>query len=103
MNQANDGRFLGLLGFLGFLGFLSFQDSPEYSHLAALAGLSLCSLGSLLVFVPRRRSKVKVAIAPKRKEYLGFLGSPNPGGAGLAGLAIMSGLAIDASIHARSP
>jgi hypothetical protein len=63
MNQANNGRFLGLLGFLGFRG------SQQYSHLANLAFLLLLSLGALLVFFPLPRSKVRITIEPRKKVY----------------------------------
>lgn len=55
MNHVNDGKFLGLLGFLGFLGFWGFHGSEQYPYLFNLVWLSLLSLGSFLVFVPRRR------------------------------------------------
>ncbi len=103
MNHVNDGKFLGLLGFLGFLGFLAFQGSEQYQSLSVLAWLSLLSLGSLLVFVPHRGGTVKIAVDPQKKRFLGFLsflgflgflGSANPQLAGVASMAIVSGLAI---------
>ena len=71
--RANNGRFLGALGFLGFLGFLAFTGT-RYSELTRLAWVSFLSLISLGVFLPFDKARVKVAVDPHRKKYLGFLG-----------------------------
>jgi hypothetical protein len=70
--KANNGRFLGALGFLGFLGFLAFTGT-SHSEPTRLAWLSLLSIVSLGVFIPFDKARVKVAIDPKKKKYLGFL------------------------------
>ncbi len=84
--RANNSRFLGALGFLGFLGFLAFTGT-RYSELTRLAWVSLLSLISLAVFIPFDKARVKVAIDPQKRKYLGFLmflgflsflGSSNP-------------------------
>jgi len=70
--KGNNGRFLGALGFLGFLGFLAFAGT-SHSELTRLTWLSFPSIVSLGVFIPFDKAKVKVAIDPKNKTYLGFL------------------------------
>lgn len=70
--RANNGRFLGALGFLGFLGSLGFTGT-SHSELTRLAWVSLLSIVSLGVFIPFDKAKVKVAIDPRKKKYLGFL------------------------------
>ncbi len=70
--RANNGRFLGALGFLGFLAFLAFTGT-RYSELTRLAWMSFLSLISLGVFIPFDKARVKVAIDPQKKSYLGFL------------------------------
>ena len=73
--RANNGRFLGAFGFLGFLGFLAFTGT-RHSELTRLAWVSLLSLISLGVFIPFDKARVKVAIDPRKKKYLGFLAFP---------------------------
>lgn len=72
IERANNGRFLGALGFLGFLGFLAFTGT-SHSELTRLAWLSFLSLISLAVLIPFDKARVKVAIDPQKKKYLGFL------------------------------
>jgi len=60
MEKTHDRRFLGALGFLGFLGFSGFLGSDSYQHLAKFAGLAWLSLASLLVLIPRDKSKVNM-------------------------------------------
>jgi len=102
--RANNGRFLGALGFLGFLGFLAFTGT-RYSELTRLAWVSLLSIVSLGVFIPFDKARVKVAIDPQKKKYLGFLaflgclsflGNSNPG------LAINAVFAAVAATAVRS-
>ncbi len=102
--KANNGRFLGALGFLGFLGFLAFTGT-RYSELTRLAWVSLLSLMSLGVFIPLDKARVKVAIDPRNRRYLGFLaflgflsflGNPNPDLALNAIFAAMSVMAAKA-------
>jgi hypothetical protein len=100
--RANNGRFLGALGFLGFLGFLAFTGT-NHGELTRLAWVSLLSLVSLGVFIPFDEARVKVAIDPARKKYLGslaflgflgFLGRPDPDMAINAAFAIMAAMAV---------
>ena len=60
MEKTHDRRFLGALGFLGFLGFLGILGTDSYQHLAGFAAFACLSLASLLVLIPRDRSKVGV-------------------------------------------
>ena len=60
MEKTHDRRFLGALGFLGFLSFLGFLGTDSYEHLARFAWLACLSLASLLVLIPRDKSKVSV-------------------------------------------
>jgi len=103
--RANNGRFLGALGFLGFLAFLAFTGT-RHSELTRLAWVSLLSLISLGVFIPFNKARVKVAIDPAKKMYLGslvflgflsFLGSADPSPAMLAVFAAMGGTAVQSS------
>ncbi|MBM4024745.1 MAG: hypothetical protein FJ280_04970 [Planctomycetes bacterium] len=104
VEKVNNGRFLGALGFLGFLGFLAFTGT-RHGEWTRFAWLSLPSLLSLGVFLPWDKAKVKVAVNPCRKGYLGalgflgflgFLGSTNPDMATLAVLAILAGISTQA-------
>jgi predicted permease len=103
--RANNGRFLGALGFLGFLGFLAFTGTG-HSELTRLAWVSLLSLISLGVFIPFDKARVKIAVDPKKKVYLGslvflgflsFLGSTDPEAAVMAVFAAMAGTAVNSS------
>ena len=67
MEKTYDRRFLGALGFLGFMGFLGFLGTDSYQHLARFAWFACLSLASLLVLVPRDKSKVS---APYRLANL---------------------------------
>ncbi|MCK4436787.1 hypothetical protein KAU86_02445 [bacterium] len=87
MEKANNSKFLGALGFLGFLGLLGIPPSSNYQHLIKFTYLSFLSMGSLLIFIPFDKSKIKAPINPKRKGllgalgflgFLGFLGNPYP-------------------------
>ena len=60
MEKTHDRRFLFALGFLFFLGFLGFLGTDSYQHLAKLAWAAYLSVASLLVLIPRDKSKVSV-------------------------------------------
>jgi hypothetical protein len=115
--RANSGRFLGALGFLGFLGSLAFTGT-RYSELTQLAWVSLLSLVSLGVFIPFDKARVKVAIDPRKKKYLGFLaflgflsflGNSNPDlainavFAATAAMAVRTGKPSDRHLPANQP
>jgi len=102
--RANNRRFLGALGFLGFLTFLAFTGT-RYGELTQLAWASLLSLISLGVFIPFDKARLKVAIDPRKKRYLGFLaclcflgflGTSNPELAINAAFASAAGWAVQA-------
>lgn len=57
MKKTHDRRFLGAFGFLGFLGFFG---TDNYQYLAKFAWFACLSLASLLVLIPRDKSKVSV-------------------------------------------
>jgi hypothetical protein len=75
----------------------------RYSELTRLAWVSLLSIVSLGVFIPFDKARVKVAVDPQKKKYLGFLvclgflsflGNSNPDLAINAVFASMAGMAV---------
>ena len=107
--RTNNPRFLGALGFLGFLGFLG-SGNPEVIRWARLSWLSLLALLTLLP--TQNAATATYTLNPRRKwmlvllgflGFLWFLGSNTPMVAGLAGLSILSQLAIEPGKKKAAP